>query len=171
MRRLVLAICLLLLSLLSGCGYSFSGTAASGSAEVASRLDPALRKMVLVRVENPSVESWLEPRLRSLIRDEFNRRRLVEWTEKAQATSQLTVIIKRYSRSTLVAGQKDQSLKLSAAVTMRMRVTRASDGRVLWDSGEQSQSESFYPGDADGADMRLTDLIVRRLADLMTEQY
>jgi len=171
MRRLVLAICLLLLSLLSGCGYSFSGTAASGSAEVASRLDPALRKMVLVRVENPSVESWLEPRLRSLIRDEFNRRRLVEWTEKTQATSQLTVIIKRYSRSTLVAGQKDQSLKLSAAVTMRMRVTRASDGRVLWDSGEQSQSESFYPGDADGADMRLTDLIVRRLADLMTEQY
>ncbi len=171
MRRLVLAICLLLLLALSGCGYTFSGTAASGSAEVASRLDPALRKMVLVRVENPSTEAWLEPRLRSLIRDEFNRRRLVEWTDKAQATSQLTVVIKNYSRSTLVAGEKDQSVKLSTGITMRLRVTRASDGRMLWDSDEQSQSESFYPGDSDGADMRVTDLIVRRLADLMTENY
>lgn len=171
MRGFVLAVCLLLMSLLSGCGYSFSGTAASGSAEVASRLDPALRKMILVRVENPSTEAWLEPRLRSLIRDEFNRRRLVEWSEKDQATSQLTVIIKRFSRSTLVASEKDKSVKLSTAITMRLRVTRANDGRVIWDSGEQSQSESFYPGDADGADMRLTDLIVRRLADLMTENY
>ena len=42
---------------------------------------------------------------------------------------------------------------------------------MIWDSGEQDQSESFYPGDSDGADQRITDLAVRRLADLMTENY
>jgi len=162
---------LLLLALLSGCGYRFSGMAASGSSEVASRLDPALRKMVIVRVENPTTEAWLEPRLRSLIRDEFNRRRLVVWTDKADATSQLTIVIKRYSRETSVSGQQDQSLKLSTGIVIRLRVTRASDGLLIWDSGEQSQNESFYPGDSSGADTRVTDLVVRRLADLMTENY
>ena len=158
---------------LSGCGYAFTGQAIGpdGQEGVVSRLDPAMRKMALVRVENPTVESWIEPRLRSLIRDEFNRRRLVTWTDKTQATSLLTVIIKKYSRETAVSGQQDQSLKLSTSLTLVLRVNRASDGIPLWDSGEQSLSESFYPGDSEGADMRLTDLTVRRLADLMTQNY
>jgi hypothetical protein len=171
MQRLTLALMLFLAAALSGCGYTFTGQAPEGRSEVVSRLDPSLRKMVLVRVENPTIESWLEPRLRSLLRDEFNRRRLVTWTDRAQATSQLTVIIKKYTRETSVAGQQDQSLKLSAGMTIVLRVTRASDGAQIWDSGEQTQSESFYPGDSEGADQRITDLAVRRLADLMTQNY
>jgi len=125
----------------------------------------------LVRVENPTTEAWLEPRLRSLIRDEFNRRRLVTWTEKAKATSLLTVTIKSYTRQTAIAGQSDQTVKLSTGITMSLRVTNAYDGTLIWDSGEQIQSETFYPGYSDIADQRITDLIVRRLADLMTENY
>lgn len=158
---------------LSGCGYRFAGQAldTEGKEGVSSRLAPEMRNMVLVRVENPTIESWLEPRLRSLIRDEFKRRRLVTWTDRAHATSLLTVTIKKYSRETSVSGAQDQSLKLSTGMTLVLRVNRASDGAVLWDSGEQNQSESFYPGDSEGADMRITDLAVRRLADLMTENY
>jgi hypothetical protein len=156
---------------LAGCGYTFTGQAPTGGGQTASRLEPGLRKMILVRVDNPTTESWLEPRLRSLIRDEFNRRRLVTWTDRAGATSQLTVIIKKYTRETAVSGQWDQSEKLSTGLTLVLRVTRASDGAQIWDSGEQSWSESFYPGDSEGADMRITDLAVRRLADLMTQNY
>jgi ABC-type uncharacterized transport system auxiliary subunit len=171
MRTLVLAVGLACLALLAGCGYSFTGSAPAGSADVQSRLAPELRKMFIVRVENPTTEAWLEPRLRSLIRDEFNRRRLVTWTDKAKATSQLTLIIKKYTRSTSVSGQQDQSVKLSTGMTYILRVTRASDGAIIWDSGELQQDESFYPGDSEGADMRITDLAVRRMADLMSENY
>ena len=173
MPRPVLNLALLaaLALVLCGCGYTFTGMGSPDSEDAASRLAPDMRQMVLVRVDNPTTEAWIEPRLRSLIRDEFNRRRLVTWTEKAKATSQLTIIIKRYTRGTAIAGQKDQSVKLNAGITVTFRVTRASDGVVIWDSGEQSQSESFYPGDADGADQRLTDMLVRRMADLMTENY
>ncbi|MDO9632754.1 MAG: LPS assembly lipoprotein LptE [Humidesulfovibrio sp.] len=158
---------------LGGCGYTFTGqgTLMGPDPDAVSRLDPAFRHMAIARVENPSIEPWIEPRLRSLIRDEFTRRRFVTWVDKDKATSLLTVTIKKFMRSTVVAGQQDQSVKLSTGLTMIFRVQRAGDGAVLWDSGEQSQTESFFPGDSDGADLRVTDLAVRRMADLMTENY
>ncbi|MBU1041626.1 MAG: hypothetical protein KKF77_11060 [Proteobacteria bacterium] len=172
-RFLGLALLLAAALTLCGCGYTFTGqgTLLGPDPAAASRLDPAFRTMALVRVENPTVEAWLEPRLRSLIRDEFTRRRFITWTDKDKATSLLTVIIKKFTRSTVVSGQQDQSLKLGTGLTLIFRVQRASDGATLWDSGEQSQSESFYSGDSEGADLRVTDLAVRRMADLMTENY
>jgi hypothetical protein len=172
-RSLGLALLLAVAWTLSGCGYTFTGqgTLLGPDPDAVSRLDPAFRTMALVRVENPTVEPWLEPRLRSLIRDEFTRRRFVTWTDKDKASSLLTVVIKRFTRSTSVAGQQDQSLKLTTGLTMIFRATRASDGAILWDSGEQSQTESFFPGDSGGADLRVTDLAVRRMADLLTENY
>lgn len=172
-RSLGLALLLSTALTLCGCGYSFTGqgTVIGPDPEAASRLDPAFRTMALVRVENPTVEPWLEPRLRSLIRDEFTRRRFVTWADKDKAASLLTVVIKKFTRSTVVAGQQDQSLKLSTGLTLIFRVQRASDGVILWDSGEQGQSESFFPGDSEGADLRVTDLAVRRMADLMTQNY
>ena len=62
-------------------------------------------------------------------------------------------------------------MKLSTGLTLIFRVQRASDGAILWDSGEQSQGESFFPGDSEGADLRVTDMAVRRMADLMTQNY
>jgi hypothetical protein len=158
---------------LCGCGYTFTGqgTLSGPDPDAVSRLDPAFRTMALVRVENPTTEAWLEPRLRSLIRDEFTRRRFVTWVDKDKATSLLTVTIKKFMRSTVVAGQQDQSVKLSTGLIMVFRVQRASDGALLWNSGEQSQKESFFPGDSDGADLRITDQAVRRMADLLTENY
>ncbi len=157
--------------LLCGCGYHFTGSAPADGTQAASRLAPELSLMTLVRVDNPTVEAWLEPRLRSLIRDEFNRRRLVTWTDKAKATSLLTISIKKFTRSTAVSGAADQSVKLSTGIVVVFRITRATDGSIIWDSGEQRQDESFYPGDSEGADMRVTDLLVRRMADLLTENY
>jgi len=154
-----------------GCGYHFTGTGSSDGTEQASRLAPDQRNMALVRVDNPTTESWIEPRLRSLIRDEFNRRHLVTWTDKAKATSLLTIIIKKYTRSTALSGESDQTVKLNAGITVTFRITRATDGGIIWDSGEVTQNESYYPGDSEGADSRVTDMLVRRMADLMTENY
>lgn len=172
-RSLGLVLALAAALSLGGCGYTFTGqgTLMGPDPDVVSRLDPAFRHMAIARVENPSIEPWIEPRLRSLIRDEFTRRRFVTWVDKDKATSLLTVTIKKFTRSTVVAGQQDQSVKLSTGLTLIFRVQRAGDGAVLWDSGEQSQTESFFPGDSDGADLRVTDLAVRRMADLMTENY
>jgi len=61
---LALALVLCLAFLLSGCGYSFTGVAPGQ--EETSKLDPAYRYMALARVENPTVEPWLEPRVRGL---------------------------------------------------------------------------------------------------------
>ena len=169
--RLVALACLLLASLiLGGCGYRFTGSSISDEESV-NVLPPQYRDLAIIRIENPTVEPWLEPRLRSLIRDEFTRRRLANWVERSRAAAFVTVQIKQYTRSTALAGAQDQSLKLNAGMIWVVRIRRAGDNLLLWESGEMTQGESFYPGDADGADMRLTDLAVRRVADLMTEGY
>lgn len=169
-RALGLALALSLAFALSGCGYGFTGGTVAQT-EADTRLDPAFQQMAIARIENPTVEPWLEPRLRGLIRDEFTRRRLVTWVDRAKATSLLVVHIKQYTRSTQVSGQADQSLKLSTVITFSVRVHRASDNMLLWDSGEQSQGETFFPGDSDGADQRVTDMAIRRIADLLTQGY
>lgn len=171
MRALALILVFLTAAALSGCGYSFTGSSATTTNDASTRMAPELRNMALIRVDNPSTEAWLEPRLRSLIHDEFNRRRVVTWTERAKATSLLTVTIKKFSRETYISGQQSQSVKLHTNLTLSFKVTRASDGAVLWDSGQQTQTESFYPGDSESADQRVTDLMVRRMADLMTQNY
>lgn len=173
MRRLIRNLLLLSAAafLLCGCGYNFTGMGPTEAQDSSSRLPPELRDMHLLRVDNPTTEAWLEARLRSLVRDEFNRRRLVTWTDKAHATSLLVIKIKNYTRQTALTGQQQQSVKLSTGIIMSFRITRASDGQVIYDSGDQSQTESYYPGDSDAADQRLTDLAVRRMTDLMTENY
>lgn len=166
----ILPLLLALAALLGGCGYRFTGQSYADDENV-SVLAPQYRDLAVARIENPTVEPWLEPRLRSLLRDELTRRRLAHWVERSRATALITVHVKQYTRSTALAGQQDQSLKLSTSITYSVRVRRAGDNLMLWDSGEQTQTESYYPGDADGADMRVTDLAVRRLADLMTQGY
>lgn len=169
-RGIILACLLLACLVLGGCGYKFTGSSIADEESV-NVLPRHYRDLAIARIENPTVEPWLEPRLRSLIRDEFTRRRLANWVERSKATALITVHIKQYTRSTALSGQQDQSLKLSAGIVFTVRIRRAGDNLVLWESGEQTQSESFFPGDADGADMRLTDLAVRRIADLMTQGY
>lgn len=169
-RFAVLCALLLAALVLGGCGYKFTGSSISDEESV-NVLPAQYRDLAIIRIENPTVEPWLEPRLRSLIRDEFTRRRLTNWVERSKAAAFVTVQIKQYTRSTALAGAQDQSVKLSAGMIWTVRIRRAGDNLLLWDSGEMSQNESFYPGDADGADMRLTDLAVRRVADLMTEGY
>ena len=172
--RIHVLACLLLAALallsLGGCGYKFTGSSVSDEESV-NVLPQHYRDLAIIRIENPTVEPWLEPRLRSLIRDEFTRRRLANWVERAKAAAFVTVQIKQYTRSTALSGAQDQSLKLNAGMVWVVRIRRAGDNLLLWESGEMTQGESFYPGDADGADMRLTDLAVRRVADLMTERY
>ena len=169
-RLVVLSALALACLALAGCGYKFTGSSISDEESV-NVLPQHYRDLAIVRIENPSVEPWLEPRLRSLIRDEFTRRRLANWVERSKAAAFVTVQIKQYTRSTALAGAQDQSVKLNTGMVWKVRIRRAGDNLVLWDSGEQSQTESYFPGDSEGADLRITDLAVRRMADLLTENY
>lgn len=157
---------LLLSFLLAGCsGYSF-GEAGQ------SVLAPEYRRLAIAGVDNPTTISWLEPRVRKLLRDELTRRGTVTWVdEQKDADATIHIRIITYNRPTAVEGSSDQTLRSNANFVFSATVKSTTDGSVLWNSGEMSQNWPFYQGQETEADKEVTLLGIRRLADKMTQNY
>lgn len=165
MRKLLPFIALTGLLILSACGYSMGD---SGH----SVLEPQYRLMTISGVENPTTQTWLEPRLRKLLRDELTRRGNIEWTDdSARADALIRITIERFNRPTSLEGGEDETLRSSANFKFHATITSATDGSVLWNSGTISQSWPFYSGQGTEADEEVTRLGIRRLADRMSENY
>ncbi|MDD3311728.1 LPS assembly lipoprotein LptE [Pseudodesulfovibrio sp.] len=156
---------LLVLLLLWGCGYSFGE---SGQSVLPERY----RTLAIAGIENPTTMSWLEPRLRKLLRDELTRRGVVTWVdEQKDADALLSLRIIRYNRPTSVTGSSDETLQSTANFDFEATVKSALDGSVVWSSGRIDQSWPFFSGQESEADMEVTMLGIRRLADRMAQNY
>ncbi|GAB7021855.1 LPS assembly lipoprotein LptE [Salidesulfovibrio brasiliensis] len=163
MIRIRFLIACMLLCVLGGCGYGFS--------HGQSALPEDRRTLFIVEVDNPTPYSWVEPRIRSLLRDEITRRGVGEWTSREQAKGLITIEIDRYYRRSDVTGEKEETLQSVATITFEAIVRSSVDGRVMWRSGDISQEWPFAPGEGDEADQKVTELAVRRLVDRMTTGF
>ena len=156
---------LLLLLLLAGCGYSFGE---SGQSVLTERY----RTLAISGVENPTTLTWLEPRLRKLLRDELTRRGSVKWVDdRKDAEALISIRIIRYNRPTSVAGQGDVTLQSTASFQFEATIKSNIDGSTLWSSGEMTQNWPFFSGQESEADMEVTKLGIRRMADRMAQDY
>lgn len=151
--------------LLMACGYGFGE---SGH----SVLKPEYRVLAISGVENPTMLTWLEPRLRKLLRDELTNRGSITWTdEQKDADALINIKVTRYNRPTAVEGSSDETLRSNANIVFEATIRSATDDSVLWSSGSMSQSWPFYSGQESEADAEVTRLAIRRLADRMSQNY
>lgn len=156
---------LLLLLLLTGCGYSM------GESDQ-SVLPAQYRTLAVAGVDNPTTMTWLEPRLRKLLRDELTRRGTVKWVDnRANADALISIRIIRYNRPTSVSGSSDETLQSVASFEFEASVKSTLDGSTLWNSGRITQSWPFFSGQETEADEEVTLLGIRRLADRMAQNY
>jgi len=164
--RLLRHMILILPLLLAACGgYSFG----EGSTSV---LPPDYRTLAVSEVTNPTTLSWIEPRVRSLLRDELNNRGTITWSDtKSKADSTIEIIVDQYNRPTAVTGVNDQTLRSVAIFRFHAVIRSTTDDSVLWESGSINQTWPFFSGQEQEADMQVTQLGIRRLADLMTQNY
>lgn len=169
-RTRILAALLLLLALAAcpgGCGYRFAGV----KDEAPFVLPAESRKLWLKSVENPTVETWLGPAIRSLLRDEITNRGQAQWVDKDEATAWVEVVVDDFTTETTVTGEQDESLKYSAAITMIVTIRSALDGRLLWSSGSVGANESFYGAETHAARVSAVELAVERAVDRMSQKY
>ncbi len=155
---------MILVFIVSGCGYHNSATQPN-------RLPEAFREIAFGKVENPTLERWLEPELRSRIRDEITRRGQLTWVERSKAEALINLRIVSLENSSDVRGDKDKTLKYEETLRVRMRITDASDGRTIWNSGTVEVSESYMPGDEDSNELLVVKLMARRLVDRLNQAY
>ena len=164
---LAVALILAAAACLSGCGYQFAG--AKGKAPFV--LPPENRKLWLKSVENPTVETWLGPTIRSLLRDEITNRGQAVWVDKDEANAWVEVVVEGFTTETSVTGDQDQSLKYSSAITMVVTIRSALNGKLLWSSGNVGANESFYGTEAYEARLSAVELAVERAVDRMSQNY
>ncbi|MBC15871.1 MAG: hypothetical protein CL942_02340 [Desulfovibrio sp.] len=157
---------LLLCFLLVGCGYSV------GPSSDHFVLAEKYRTMGIAEVDNPTMFTWLEPRLRKLLRDEMTNRGVITWVDdREDADALISIDIESYTRRTAVEGENDETLRSSAKLEFSAVVRSAVDDSVLWSSGRISQSWPFFSGQESEADEEVTRLGIRDLANRMSQNY
>lgn len=157
-------ILLMLPLLLAACGYGFG--------DKSSVLEERYHKVAIGRITNPTTLSWIEPRMRALLRDEFTRRGLVSWEDnRKNAEAVMNVTITTFTRPTTVESGTGETLQSSTYIVLHSEIKSTTDGSTLWASGDISQDYPFFSGQEAEADMEVTRLVVRRLADKMSQNY
>ena len=161
-KKLVLLLCVVFA--VSACGYHNSATEPN-------RVSKQFREVAIAKVENPTLERWLEPKIRSMLRDEITRRGQLVWTDKSKAEALINIRILELSDGSRILGDQDVTLKYDMTLKVQMSVTSASDGALIWNSGPMEVTESYYTGQEDEAQQLVTKLMVRRLVDRMNQAY
>lgn len=130
------AIWFVLVCVLAGCGYTFSGMAPI-------ELPQGQKRLCITRFENPTTEPWLEPSLRAELRDEFTRRGQVKWVNKNEAETLVTIRVIRYSSSSTLKGSDDETVTSAIQLTTAVDMYNAADHTLIWTSETINVSESF----------------------------
>lgn len=148
-----------LVLILWGCGYVPIGKSPVTMPENAKAVH--FRK-----VENPTMEVWLEPALRNALRDEFSYRGGVLWVEAMDSQAILDVNIISYSSGSSLKGGKDETLKSTAEIVVEAKLLRQSDHQEIWNSGRISTSESYIgENERIPAGKRAVDKAAQRITD------
>lgn len=161
-KNLVVLLCIVFA--VTACGYHNSATEPN-------RLGDKFREIAINKVENPTLERWLEPELRSLLRDEITRRGQLVWVDKSKAEALINIRIISLSSGSRILGNKDVTLKYDKTLKIQMRIVSAADGKMLWNSGPVEVTESYYSGQEDETNALVTELLVRRIVDKMNQAY
>ncbi len=156
---------LFLLLLLLGCGYHFSASAPI-------TLPRGVVNIHIQEVDNPTLEAWIDPYLRSQFREEFTRRAQINWVDADQAQAHIVLRVIAYSTDTELSGAQDQTLTERATVILETELLSAVDGSRIWSSGHISEFETFETGTNEvAAGERAIENAIRRTADALGADF
>lgn len=122
--------------LLPSCGYQLTANAPIDLPQSSTRL-------FLNKVTNPTTETWMEPMLRSTLRDELTRRGNVTWVGQDEAEATVNVEVRSFSTSDSLKGRDDVTLKSEALIQMEVSFFSTKTNALIWTSGPIVASESY----------------------------
>jgi outer membrane lipopolysaccharide assembly protein LptE/RlpB len=156
MRQLLL----LVVILLSACGYHFPGQ--SGA------LPGGVERIHIAMFDNLTREPLLENRLTTEVIDIFSGRRNIRQVAIEEAEAKLSGRILSYDSHAISYRQGDQISKYRASIVVAVRLERTEnqallwDGTVRWQTEYDAASDKMLQGDDE---RRAQDELARRLAE------
>jgi outer membrane lipopolysaccharide assembly protein LptE/RlpB len=163
----LLFLALITLFYLTACGYKPAGRSTISMPE-------NLRTLYLEKVTNPSTLPWIEPRLRTALREELTQRGQVKWVSQENAQGLMQVEILSFSVSSKVKGSKGETLRSQVTLELAAKIFRQKDHTLLWSADAFSVQESFETQNESeelSAGQRAIDLAVQRLANKLNQGF
>jgi hypothetical protein len=159
------ALLLVFLLAAAGCGYHFA-------ADAPVVVPGGITSLSVGDVANPTVETWIGPRLRNNVWNELIRRTDISLLERGRSEAVLHLRIRRYSSSALLKGRREQTLKSHVTLTVEGRLFRSVDNTLLWESGPVTTSETFVSeAEERSAAEQAVDKAARRLVDKLDQSF
>ncbi|MFN2342969.1 MAG: LPS assembly lipoprotein LptE [Desulfonatronovibrio sp.] len=137
MKKYIIPFLFIACTFLASCGYNFAGSSPINMPE-------DKRHLFISQLINPTQEAWLEPYLRSNLRDEFTRRGQVNWVSLDQAEALMQIEVIQFRTSDSQTGAKDRTVRSTVTLNMDVKIVSASTGEVIWSSGSVTGSSSFF---------------------------
>ncbi|MEA3466578.1 MAG: LptE family protein [Thermodesulfobacteriota bacterium] len=159
MKNITLGIMLILL-LLSGCGYHLPGRGNS--------LPDDVQKVVINPFENKTTQPFIETQLTNEVRDQFARRRTLDVVASVdQADVLLSGTIVGYRSNAIAYDTNDDITEYRLTMTVEANLARVNGEEVLW-QGAVSWSDEFFASNdraqQDYHESQVQDKVTRRLA-------
>ncbi len=123
---------LLVLVVISGCGYGFRGTV--------NNLPPDIKAVSIPVFTNESIEPGVEIVFANALIYEFNRSRVLQVVSESQAQAQIIGKIRSIAIDPVIYASLTQAVQRRVTVTLDILCRRSDNQKVLW----QNQSLSRY---------------------------
>lgn len=169
-RLVFCLVCLLLwTACFAGCGYHLQSLSKG-------TLPGGVERVAVSRVINPSLETWIEPRIRTALSEELQKRGQAQVVIRNQAQALLEVRIVTYSSGVKVQNAQEETVKSAVSITVQARLLRRQPaGELIWQSSPIFVQESFVSSGGQAAVLkagyRAVDLAVERLADQLYQNF
>lgn len=157
-------LCLILMTALSGCGYSLTGLQPS-------ILGNGNKTIKFKGVENPTLYLWLPSDIRDLVRDEIGSRCMARWVDTGDADWEIKIIVHRFELSGHGYARSGASLLYDGNMTMSAELYNGKSNTVAWSSGPISKSQVYEVPDEQSAVRELSKDLVYQLVDRMRIEF
>ncbi len=162
-----LILCYFLLHVFA-CGYKWT-------ASTPISLPKGITKLYLEKVENPTTQTWLEPRLRTAFREEFTRRGQIQWVKETETQGLVQIDITHFSSTTKLEDAQERTVKSEVTLGLEVKIFSQSEHVLLWNSDPVVVRES-YTGSEEGpqrrkAEYRVVDLAVEEVANKLGQKF
>ena len=157
-------LCFIIVTTLSGCGYSLTGLQPS----ILGNGDKTIK---FKGVENPTLYLWLPSEIRTLVRDEIGSRCMAKWVDTGDADWEIKIIVHRFELSGHGYARSGASLLYDGSMIMSAEVYNGKSNTVVWSSGPISKSQVYEVADEQAAIRELSKDLVYQLVDRMRIEF
>lgn len=160
MKKITIALCCVVLTLLSACGYHLPGRG--------ENLPDDIQTIVVMPFINKTTEPFIENQLTNEVRDQFSRRRTLEVVANEElADAIMTGVITSYRTRSVTYDKNDDITEYRVTMTVDAKLVRTNGEDVIW-QGIVSWKEEFFASDdraeQDYRETETQDDVSRRLA-------